>query len=189
MGVAAISVGSRATGSTSHRGGSSDVVQPVELANAIVEQSPADRFFHKTECPLDLSRFGFSLLGAVFGRELLVRLGADIGLSLVKRPMGVLEFLVHCNHQFVIGTLRGLRSHLGLPHFLRSLPTQELCACLGLACPVLRGAKCVGCLIHEIKSGRALFRPRRRVGKLVNVPARKLIWPSPLLSHPTDTRY
>jgi hypothetical protein len=189
IGVAAISVRSRATGSTSHQGGSSDVVQPVEFANAIVEQSPADRFFHKAECPLDLSRFGFSLLGAVLGRELLVRLSADIGLGVLKRPMGVLEFLVYRNHQLAIGPLCGLRSHLGLPHFLRRLPTQELCTCLGFACPVLRGAKCVSCLIHEIKSGRALFRPRRRVGKLVNVPARKLIRPSTLLSHLTDTRY
>jgi hypothetical protein len=71
-------------------GGSSDGVQPVELANAIVEQSPADRFFHKPECPLYLSRFGFSLLSAELGRELLVRLSADIGLSLLERPMGVL---------------------------------------------------------------------------------------------------
>jgi hypothetical protein len=108
---------------------------------------------------------------------------------LIKRPMGVLEFLVYRNHQLAICALCGLCSHLGLPHFLRSLPTQELCACFSFACPVLRGTKCVSCLIHKIKSGRALFWPRRRVGKLVNVPARKLIWPSPLLSHLTDTRY
>jgi hypothetical protein len=165
------------------RSRSSDGVQPVELLDAIGEQPSADRFFHKAEGALGLSHFGFGLLGAKLGRELLVRLSADIGLGLLEGPLGVLELLLYRNHQLAIGALGGFRSHLGLPHFLRRLPTQKLRAGFSLACPVLRSAKCLGRLVHQIKRGRALVRPRLRVGKVMDVPTRKLIRPTPLLLH------
>src|SRR6185437_7493720 len=185
--VGATSIDSRPTGSTSIRSASSDGVQPVELSNAICEQSFSDRFFHKYEGSLCLSRFGFSLLGAKLGRDLLIHLSAKIGLGLIKRTMGVLELLVHRDHQFAIGPLCALRPHLGLPQFLGSLPAQELCAFFSFACPVLRSAKCVGGLIHEIEGGRVLVRFRCPAGKLVDI-RRKLIRPSPLLLHLTPTR-
>lgn len=98
--------------------GSSDGIQSVDLSNAICEQSSADRFFHKHQGSLCLSRFGFSLLGAELRRDLLVHLSAKIDLSLLKRPIGILELLVYRNHQFAIRPLCALRSRLGLPQFL-----------------------------------------------------------------------
>ena len=163
---------------------SSDGIQPVELLDAVCKQSSADRFFHEHEGSLCLSRFGFSLLGAELGRDLLIHLSGEIGLSLLERPMGVLELLVYRNHQFAIRPLCALGSYFGLSQFLRSLPTQELCVGLGFACPLLRGAKRFGCLIHQIKSGGRLVWCGRRAGrKLVDIPARKLIRPTPLLLH------
>ena len=168
---------------------SSDGIQPVDLSNAICEQSSADRFFHKHEGSLCLSRLGFSLLGAELGRDLFIHLSANVDLSLLERPMGILELLVYRSHQFAIRLLCALRSHLGLLKFLRSLPAQELCVGLGFARPLLRGAKRISCLIDQIERGGGLVWCRRRAGrKLVDIPARKLICPTPLLLHLTNTR-
>lgn len=143
------------------QGGSRHRIQPVELSNAVGQQSLADRFFDKRECALCLTRFGFGLLRAKLGGELLVHVSADIGLSLREGPIGSLELLVHRSHQLAIGLLGAFRSDFGFSHLLGSLPAQILCAGFGFARPILRGAKCISSLIHQIKSDRGLVRSGR----------------------------